>query len=339
MGKKKKKIVLLINDLRRVGGAERLAVEIANSLAASNDVTVLTLFRDDARAPELSGNVSHVQMSLRTFIRWVKCLIRADVKYIHLFPGLYLSALVPGYKVFHEHNTSNRRRKYKLLKPIERLLYRRYSKVICISDSTKASLENWLGFAENLEVVNNFSNIPLMFPAQREKIWREREFQNVRLGMAGSFSKQKDQQFLVDALRCREECVELHFIGGNEQDYEKYRGMAWVHCWKDSSRIEEFYEYIDIYVHAAHWEGFGLTVVEAARKSLPLCVVDVPGVAEVVKNRKMLFEKHDAVNFLEKLDDIMSSYGECSEYSFWEVGRKFEKGPFLKRILGVLGFE
>src|SRR5690625_2926312 len=63
--------------------------------------------------------------------------------------------------IFTEHNTYNRRRKLKLNKHIERLFYKKFSKIICISEGVRNSLSEWLGrsFFEKIIVIKNGSRL------------------------------------------------------------------------------------------------------------------------------------------------------------------------------------
>src|SRR5688572_31493747 len=61
------------------------------------------------------------------FKRAIRALREADVVHVHLFPSLYLGALLNHRAtVYTEHNTWNRRRDVPWLRTLERVVYRRY---------------------------------------------------------------------------------------------------------------------------------------------------------------------------------------------------------------------
>ena len=92
--------------------------------------------------PRLPLNIFFIRRQLRLFIN------KSDEKIIvhtHLtWPFLYVALATIGLKnlrlVYTEHDTSNKRRKIPLFWLLERLIYRRYSKIICISEGVYESL-------------------------------------------------------------------------------------------------------------------------------------------------------------------------------------------------------
>jgi len=329
----KKSLVVLINDLRVTGGAERLVVDFANGAVNQFSITICVIGSDLARQRELCEGIKVVSLKLDGIRKFVSELLYADIKYVHLFPCLYIAAFLPGKKIFHEHNTSNRRRSKKWLRVFESFVYRRYSAIICISGAVKLSLERWIGGAGKLTVVDNFSVMPAVGGAARLAKFHSTSKNNIRIGMAGSFSAQKDQRFLIDIFNCEDSIYQLHLIGdGCPFDSEKFPNVV---VWTDSSKIEEFYETIDIYVHAAHWEGFGLVVLEAMRKSLPVLVPDIPGVREVVGVPEFLYEQYSREDLLTKLNLIADDY-EASVSNSIERAKYYSFDRFFSAFSALL---
>src|SRR5690606_28837728 len=74
-----------------------------------------------------------------------------NIIHVHLFPALYWAVLakilyfinVPI--IYTEHSTDNKRRRSKIFKAIDRLIYRRLSFIGCISNATLDNLAKHLG--------------------------------------------------------------------------------------------------------------------------------------------------------------------------------------------------
>ena len=155
------KILHIITSLR-TGGAERLVVELAlRHKAAGDEVDVLLL--DGTQTPlaeELAqggitvhalGKVAWAMQNplllpaLRRFLREHPY----DIVHSHNTSCQFLTAMVPGINRFTtEHNTSNRRRSWRWFRPVDRLMYGRYRRIVCVSEETRQNLSAWLGRPE-----------------------------------------------------------------------------------------------------------------------------------------------------------------------------------------------
>lgn len=109
----------------------------------------------------------------------------------------------------------------------------------------------------------------------------------------GRLAEKKRQRDLVDAvvrLQADENEFHLAIIGGGPLESEL---RAYV---RDNSvddivtitgrvkTVAPYFAAADVYVHAALYEGFGLTIVEAMAAGLPVICTDVPGARDVVGN-------------------------------------------------------
>ena len=326
------RVAFLINDLRKVGGAERLVCEMAEKLADNGHNVDIILLNPRCEHP-LTDRIKLRSFSFSCLIS----LLRSDVVHVNLFPSLYLGALLAfiyrlrGVKfIYHEHNIHNRRRETRFLRFVESLVYSNYTSVICISNAVKSSLESWLMWGQKkIIVIHNFSNISVGLPR------RSLSSKPVKIGMAGALSAQKDQDFLVRFLTERgRNSYELNLIGGN---FEKYRALedAKIKIWDDPSRIIEFYDYLDVYVHAAHWEGFGLVAIEACRRGRPILLPDLPGMNEICRLEPYLYKPGDINDFSVKLDALCDEY-EAAVRNCTQVAQKFSIETFMEDYMKLL---
>ena len=127
--------------------------------------------------------------------------------------------------------------------------------------------------------------------------------------MVGSFTKQKNQKFLIKVIEKLPMNFILKFAGEGEslntiQRYTEDIGVKdrveFCGLIKD---IPSFYNKLDIYIHSAHWEGFGLTVVEAIASGLPVLASNVSGLKELIEPT-YLFQNNDKDSLINLIKNI-----------------------------------
>ena len=320
-------VVHIINNLDVGGGAQSLVKDICNN--GKYNHTVVTLEKSLLKYDDiLCVNL------FRQPLKSLRMILFSDVVHFHLFPSLYLAPFFfYKKKVFTEHNTFNRRRKYKVFRLIDSFFYIFYSKIICISKGTKTALEEWL-IGERpkakLEIIyngvdfsafdrkkNNFENLKQKFLNGNEII----------IGMVGSFTKQKNQKFLIEVIEKLPKNFILKFAGEGEslncvkrytedigvKDRVEFCGLI-----KD---IPSFYNQLDIYVHSAHWEGFGLTVVEAIASGLPVLASNVSGLKELIEPT-YLFDNNDKDSLINLINNIFIKDDFINIEKSYEISKK-----------------
>src|SRR5690554_751782 len=113
--------------------------------------------------PRSPLNIFRIRRILRTFQSKAKAEL---IVHVHLtWPFFYVTLASLGLSkirlIYTEHSTSNKRRSIPLLWILERLLYRRYKRIICISQGVHDSLSKWVGprVAQRLVTIPNGSRI------------------------------------------------------------------------------------------------------------------------------------------------------------------------------------
>ena len=292
-----KKILHIINDANTMGGAE---------------VIVRRLKERELNHEVFSLGINTRKISIyfvRSLISLVKLVSRSkdyDILHFHLFPAVYLSIFFPASKVvIHEHNTYNRRRKFKILPFVEKLIYKRAKVVICISNAVYQSLSSWLGYAGNLKVVNNFTRFETDCRDGNFKLDRP-----IQLLMVASFTEQKRQDLLLKLVSELEIDYRLTLIGDGPLLDEVQRlavkleineKIFWL---KESNQLEKYYSESDFCFLLSDWEGFGLVILEAASFCKPTFVFNVDGARDLVVNDNFVL---DAGNFDDASDQILQS--------------------------------
>lgn len=302
------KILHVITSLR-TGGAEKLMVDLLPRLRDLGNEVELLLF-DGTRTPfyeelEQTGiKIHHLSIGGNVYnplniFRLRKYLKNYDIIHTHntacqLFAAI-CSVLCSVVFTTTEHNTTNRRRDWSWYKPLDRWMYSRYSKVICISDQALTSLEKFHGYHHRNCIIYNGINLnkylkQITTPQTTEFI----------ITMIAGFRYQKDQDTLIKAMSTLPDNYKLWLVGDGERrnilenlvielnltDRVKLLGIR--------NDVPQILEQSHISVFSSHWEGFGLAAVEGMASGRPLIASDVNGLREIVKDYGILFPHQDA---------------------------------------------
>ena len=320
----KRNVLHIINDLK-LGGAQKLVSDLI--IGSKNELNSSIIILDSSNSlfdKLLTENgikiTSLFPLSFKNFYEIFKLLKNADILHVHLFPCLYLFAFIPIKKVFTEHNTWNRRRKYHLLKYVEKFIYSKYDGIVSISNNTKEALKLWLG-----GIPAKFDNVVYNGIDLDKFTVKPLGESGHTIGMMGRFSAQKDQETIIRALKFLPETYTIKFAGSGElineskilteelnlNDRVEYLGQI--------SNIENYLNSIDLYIQSSHWEGFGLAPLEAMSKQIPTIGSNVKGLDEVIGDSVYLFSKNDPeelANSILKIYESTDSFINAQKYSF-----------------------
>ncbi len=329
------KILQVINDLN-AGGAERLLSEIVPQMqklfAVKTDLLLLSNKKNVFETQLKDFGIEIYTLPLnKPYSIYNILLIRKfikknnyDIIHAHLFPAIYWVSLskklirkFSSKLVVTEHNTVNRRRKYKILRIIDKFIYKEFDAVVSVSERTQDELIKWLKIKfnkrnkfkviENSVNLNRFKNAtPLskkdLIPAIDEEI--------KIICMVGNLMEQKDQPTLIKSMLELNPNVHLVLIG-NGPRFAKLKNLIYqlglnerVHLLGARSDVEKILKTIDIVVLSSNWEGFGLVAVEGMAAGKPVVASNVDGLREVVDGAGVLFEKGNVeqlVTILKKL--------------------------------------
>ena len=294
-----KKIVHITNDLQRLGGVQRLLVDLMTLQKDDFEFEVILTRGENEYIDELKSlGVSVYHKRDLGLFGVIKRMNNADLVHAHLFPSMYIALLSSTLKIVTEHNPYYRRRDIKLVKWFEAIFFRRFKHVVCISEGVKKAFELVLGWSNDKALVINNGVDLSRFSMQERKIEALRF--PIKIGMVGRLVKQKDIETLIKALKELGSGYELHLAGDGELR-EKLENLVvdldlkhQVYFHGQVSDIPYFLDSIDIYVQSSNWEGFGLAVVEAMAAGLPCFATNVEGLNDVVDSA-YLFEVGDIV--------------------------------------------
>lgn len=306
-----KKIIHITNDLQRLGGVQRLLVDLLTLQKNKYEFEVILTRGENEYVDELNAlgvSVFHK----RDIGLWgiIKHLNKADLVHAHLFPSLYIALLTTTPTVITEHNPHYRRRDVPFVKFLESILFRKFKKTACISQGVETALLSDLRWkSDKTTVINNgvdlsrFSLTPKQYPNSDVPF---------KIGMVGRLHPQKDIHTLLDVIKLLADSCELHLAGDGQlrEELENYAAKIGVtHKVKfhgQVNNIPEFLDSLDLYVQSSNWEGFGLAVVEAMAAGVPCLATNVEGLNNVV-DKPYLFEVGDVKYLCSLIADIRES--------------------------------
>lgn len=321
------KILHIISSLE-IGGAQKLVHDLAlTQKLEGNDVSVLVYYNCDSTFEKemIKAGVNIISLkctnskSLLLPIKLRHVLKDYDVAHVHLFPALYQAALASvGIKtplVYTEHSTYNRRRAKKYLRPLEQLVYSRYSKIISISEQTQEALFNWLKprATSKFQTIHNGVKLETFHKAETKNPKDIFGRTGIPILMVSRFVPAKDQATLIKALKFIEDTdIFVAFAGDGEliQDAKKLAEEVGVaeRCVFLGSRndIPELIKSSAIGVQSSHWEGFGLTAVEFMAAGKPVIASSVDGLKQVVDGAGILFSPGDEQQLARIINQLLS---------------------------------
>ena len=323
------KILQVITSLQ-TGGAEKLIVDVVPKYKHLGlDVDVLLFDRKDTPFKRQLENAGIKVFSLGYggsvynplyILKLMPYLRKYDIVHTHnTAPQLFAamgSVVCSVVLCTTEHTTSNRRRDWKWYRPIDKWMYSRYKKVICISDSTEENLRKSIDCNSDkiCSIYNgiDFESYDKASPIAKDSItpYINRKV----IAMVAGFRYQKDQETLIRAMSYVPKDVELWLIGDGErrtiiEQCVKEKGLEnRVRLLGIRNDIPSILKTVDIVVQSSHWEGFGLAAVEGMAAGKPVVASNVAGLSQVVSNAGVLFPLGDDKALADILNKLLTDY-------------------------------
>lgn len=321
------KILHVITSLE-LGGAEKLLVDIVNlQREKGEDVDVLVLY-DKENVFSINSITSkyNSKTSYKNIFEILSVIKKGDydIVHTHLTHAQFWTSLASfldctqickcGKKkrryITSEHSTYNNRREKAVFKIIEKILYKRYEKVLCITKAVQDTLVKWLD-DKNLDrypIIDNGVNLNVFShatPIPRESLGVTSEDRVIT--MVARLNKAKDHETLLNAMTLLPKKYKLLLVGEGDKrevleklsaelrlgDRVKFLGVR--------IDIPNILKTSDIAVQSSHYEGFGIAAVEAMAAGIPLLGSDVEGLRDTIKGAGTLFNKGDSKELAKKI--------------------------------------
>lgn len=205
-----------------------------------------------------------------------------------------------------EHSTCNRRRDWKWYAPIDKWMYRKYERVICISEQAEENLRNHIGVrhgGENDNICTIYNGVDVEAINHSEPLDDVHSDKFVVVMVAG-FRYQKDQDTIIRGMSLLPKSeYELWLVGEGERrelleklahecgvwDQVKFLGLR--------SDVPRILKTADVVVMSSHFEGLSLSNIEGMAAGKPFVASDVDGLREVTKDYGLLFPHGDFESF------------------------------------------
>lgn len=310
------KVLHVITSLR-TGGAERLIVDLLPRLQERRLQVELAVLDGTATdfysALEAQGIPIHaLGMGVKAMhspccIPALRRLMRQfDIVHTHNTPSQYFVAIASlGMKlspklVTTEHSTMNRRRNSFLFHHLDKWMYKRYAKIIGVSESTTHSLLNHLHLPQQSITINNGIAVDAFHHATAAQDIMEAFGQNKRLVMSAAFRYPKDHETIILALHLLPDDYHLLLAGdGNRrrivEEFVKQEQLSQrVHFLGNRNDVANVLKAADVIVMSSRYEGLSLSSLEGLASGRPVVASDVPGLREIVGNAGILFPQGDA---------------------------------------------
>lgn len=350
--------ILYVIDSLRSGGAEKLVKDIAIQIMSTSseyEIHILLLTDEGNVYDQVLKNhdievkvipLRRIKNPLNVFYIYKELsLNRYDVVHVHLFPATYWVSLANFFLfsektkvIMTEHSTYNKRRKYHMFNWIEKVLYKGFNKIVSISESTQKNLMKWLQENESnkkFEVIENGIHIDTF---SNSKALTNNEFKNYRdrfkciLCMVGRFTEAKDHDTLLRALSRLPIDYGLVLVGDGpmrneiEDKIREYNIENQVVLLGYREDIPQILKSIDIVVHSANWEGFGLAAIEGMAAGKPIVASKVEGLKDLVEGAGLLFTPSDDLalsNCIIRLSSNNKFYEEVAKKCM-EAAKKYD---------------
>ncbi|MEX5519324.1 glycosyltransferase [Bacillus cereus] len=285
------------------GGAEKLVAEISNSMSKKEmRIKVITLFKGRGVPFKIldTNNVELIELNygkkFNPKIAWDIYRLTKDCDIVHThtyYAQLYGSIFIPKKKLITtEHSTHNNRRGKLLFRLTDYLMYRQYSKVICISKGTKESLTNWIESTQKKSlIIHNGIDLKIFFdakPIPRKDIGVSND--KVILICVGRLEKAKNHESLIRAFKNVSSKAVLLLVGNGKKE-DELRALIKdleledrVILLGQRTDVDRILKASDIFILPSLWEGFGLAAIEALACGLPALLSDVEGLKGITDN-------------------------------------------------------
>ncbi|MET3028182.1 glycosyltransferase [Flavobacterium sp. UW10123] len=352
------KVLQIITSLS-VGGAEKLiadSVPLYQNKALEMDVLCL----NNRKTPfwiNLENNSSGKVIGLTSksiynpflVFKIIPYLKKYDIVHLHLFPTLYWVVIAKYISfskiklVYTEHSTNNRRREKQIFKLIDRIIYKKLDKIICITDGVKKNLETHLKFEKGISVINNGINTNQFEAVIKNETFNFFKKEDFKLIQVSSFRKQKDQVTLIRSLRHLPNNVKLILVGEgdlidkNKKLTEELGLHDRVVFLGNRFDIPELLQYSDVVVLSSEYEGFGLAIVEGMASGKPVIASNIDGVKEIVEGYGLLFEKgndEELAQLIYKLFDDIEFYHKNAQQCL-ERSKDFSINKMIKSYINI----
>lgn len=327
------KILHIINSLA-TGGAEKLLLEtlpLYNQKGIKVDLLVLNgtnhPFLQELKASGSCTIYSLGEQSVYNPINVFKLipyLKKQDVVHVHLFPAQYwvvLAKLLSFSKtklIFTEHNTSNRRLENPIFSFIDKLIYKFYTKVVCITPEIKTILVAHTKLPSDVfQVIENGVNLNTIKNAvtiKKNAIDASLQEADTIIIQVAGFREQKDQKTAILAMALLPKSYKLLLVGVGPLKEECETLVASLGLQNNvlflgvRMDVPQLLKSADVVLLSSKYEGLSLSSIEGMASGKPFVASNVPGLTEVVQGAGVLFPVGNAEVLATEISKLFTDF-------------------------------
>jgi glycosyltransferase involved in cell wall biosynthesis len=349
-------ILHLINNLN-TGGAEKLMATLLPELKSmgenpvvvclnnQHDETIYQKLKEAAipvYALKIIGSIYDFRLifSLGRLIR----KLNPEMIHVHLFPSFYWLAIckilfrikIPLLAT--EHGTYNRRMNHPLFGLIEKVIYKQYHHIICISNGVLDAMHQRF---PNLSCEVIFNGIPLK-PFKAAQISTSGETESfsqasnlserpTRLLSIGRLVKEKNHETLIRVMAKLPKEFHLTIAGEGdergriEQLIQELQVANQITMLGNVADVVKLIQETDIGLLCSKQEGFGLAAVEIMAGKKPVVLTRIPGLAELIPDTSLSADVGD----VDKISAIILRLNADTTYYETMAEKCFEKAQLF----------
>lgn len=302
--------ILQVITLCELGGAQSVVVNLANRLSAGHEV-IVAAGAGDGKMWELLDNriiKEHIPTLVRELspIKELKTLIamnrlytkyQPDIIHLHSSKAGLLGRLVfPKHKIVYTvHGFDSIRIAHRKFLPLERVLQKRCSAIIGVSQYDKNNLIGE-GITNNVGVVYNGITQPV-------HLGIEDPFKslgpNPRVLCIARLSPQKNHDLFLQVAKL---LPDINFIWIGNLKKPEFEIPKNVFFRGNIPNAGSYIEYVDILMLPSNYEGLPMVIIEAMAMGKPVIASNVGGISEIVRNGENGFAlSNQADLFAEKI--------------------------------------
>jgi glycosyltransferase involved in cell wall biosynthesis len=367
--------ILHIIPYLSIGGAQRLVIDICNSLAKQKDVEVrLITFENFNDYPHLSKDIdlkvvpAHLKLSVlkknRIHIDALQEAIEnfsPDIIHSHLFEAdiVSRSCFYPRAKWFsHGHDNMVQLENIKFTDFFNKTrITNFFEKQYLLKRYKKNGGNHFIAISRH--TYNYYSRVMPRHPLsllhnafEYQRFYKELSFADIsskiRLINIGSFVTKKNQSLLLDvAVKLKQKEIDFELVmlgdGPDKEDVEKRAKHLnlekEVKFLGNVSHVENYLWQSGIYVHSATYEPFGLVLLEAMASGLPVVCLDGGGNIDIIEDGEngFMIKEQDTEQFAEKIIKLKENRELYEKMSRYaqQFSRKYDTEGYADKLLEI----
>jgi glycosyltransferase involved in cell wall biosynthesis len=347
------KILHVITSLQ-TGGAEKLIVDIVPKLMAYGHTVDVAIFNGESTPFKEKLSLSKCKIyslgdsvySISYVFKLMKIMKNYDIIHTHNSSPQLFVAIANSFchkiLVTTEHNTNNRKRGLWWFRPVDKWMYKKYQRIICISDMAETCLKSYLGNdIKDIVTIYNGVDVDVFHAAKSVDELKSDRFVIV---MVAAFRRQKDQDTIVRAMALLpKDKYELWLVGEGERRTEveslvaELKLNSQVKFFGNRTDVANILHTADVVVMSTHYEGLSLSNIEGMSAGKPFVASDVDGIHEVTAGYGILFSHQNE----KKLADVILRLHDDKDYykqvadACYERAKQFDISKMVDKYANV----